>query len=250
MAHTPTLVHAPLKADASREVRSRLRADLEGLTSVRGTQATAELVLRALLDAGRYVVRHPLPGRSDRETLEAVIRGSQEGGELVIGARYDENPCAVTSLLALARALGGRRFSHTVRLVAYAHDTGSRAYARRLREQATDLRGMLSLDSVGHGTFVAFVGESSTRDFVGAAQRAFGMGTRLEARMLLLPSVVPLMSSSEHRAFSEEGYCAALVTDSVPLRSRRRPDQINCDVMAEVVSGLASVVARLAGESD
>jgi hypothetical protein len=85
------------------------------------------------------------------------------------------------------------------------------------------------------------------------ASAAFSLASRLEARTISLPSFLPLVALSDRRSFTREGFPAALVTDTGPFRIRRvrspegAPDVLNYDAMADVVFGLASVVARLAG---
>lgn len=270
--HAGSPVAAPVKTETPRELRSKLRVDVERLV-LEGRLAQLEYVTNAFLEAGRHVVRIPLPHHPDVELVEAVIRGDQDGGELVIGADYDTNPSATAVLLGVARVLSGQRFVRTVRLVAFAEGKhGSEAYAKRLHEQGIMLCGMLSLDSVGFlsdrhetgsfasriapkwsGTFVAFVGDGKSKDFVAEARSAFSLGTRLHATTHTLPSVVPLVSSSDQRSFAHEGFPAALLTDTGPLRNKHQPSKselpllVNYDTMADVIFGLASVAARLAG---
>lgn len=276
---TPTHVGVPsaepIKTETPRELRAKLRADLEAVTVALGSgaKAVSSFVTTGLLDAGRHVVVIPVPGRPEVETLEAAIRGKEDGEELVIGAHYGDNPSAVAVLLALARVLTGRQFARTVRLVAYAEGTlGSRSYAKRLREQAIWLHGMLSLESVAflsdrhrhptaisrlvpswRGQFAAFVGDATSRELVTAAAQAFALGTDLDARSRVLPSFFPIVGLSHHRAFVHEGYPAALITDTGPFRNKRQPAvtelaaHVNYDAMADLVFGLASAVTRLAG---
>jgi hypothetical protein len=281
--HAGTRSHVAPKTETPRELRSKLRCDVEKLSRVvseGGLPAAAELVTSAFLEEGRHVVRIPIEGNPDAENLEAVIRGSQDNDELVIGAQYGHNPTSTAVLLGLARVLENRRFVHTVRLVAFgAPRIGSHSYAKRLRAQSIGLRGMFSLDSVGfhadrheasalpyplrrilarvlsawEGSFIAFVGDKSSRDLVREARAAFSLASRLEARALSVPSMLPLSALSDRRSFTREGFPAVLVTDTGPLRIREvrspdgAPDVLNYDAMADVVFGLASVVARLAG---
>lgn len=275
-AWTPTHAGSPaavaVKMETPRELRAKLRVDVDRLVAA-SRPAQLEYVTNAFLEAGRHVLRIPLPEHPEIELLEAAIRGDQEGDELVIGADYDTNPSATAVLLGLARVLDGHRFVRTVRLVAFAQGKhGSVAYARRLHDQGITLHGMLSLDSVGFlsdrhetgslasrivpawgGTFVAFVGDSRSKDFVEEARTAFALGTRLQATTHTLPSVMPLVSSSDQRSFAHEGFPAALLTDTGPLRNKHQPSTaempalLNYDTMADVVFGLASVAARIAG---
>ena len=305
---TPTHVGTPAegrpRAETPREIRERLRRDVEALAIGIGERhdrseqarerlrAAAELVCTAMLDAGRAVSRLPLAGTPDVENLEGVLPGVEPGQEVVIGAHYDSAPggpgananaSGVAVLLALVRLLASRRFAHTVRFVAFANGEsphkhrptmGSRQYAARLREQGVELRGMLSLDSVGffterrrdpelpfprrllspwRGDFVAIVGNRASRRLVTDARDAFRQGTELTAHALSLPGILPFVAGSDHRSFWRERYRAAMVTDTGPLRYRSRhtrgdlPEKLDYDCMADVVFGMASVVARLAG---
>jgi hypothetical protein len=271
--HAGPPVHVRMNAQTPRELRAKLQRDVEHLV-VGDVTSKAEHLTTTFLDAGRPVVRIPIPD-SSAEDVEAVIRGSARDAsdELVIGARYDSNPTSAAVLLGLARVLAGSRFVRTVRLVGFAEGgAGAERYARLLREQRVGLRGMISLDSVGfivdrqarpslvarlfrpwRGTFLAFVGDRRSRGLVDDASRAFSLGTRLAARSFAVPSVLPLVAASDQRTFSEEGFRAVLVTDTGPLRNRHLPSatelpsRISYDGMADVVFGLAAVVARLAG---
>lgn len=276
-AWTPTHAGTPVslrtKAETPRELRAKLQRDLERLV-LGDVTARAEHLTKTFLDAGRAVVRIPIPDGS-AEDVEAVIRGAARnaGDELVVGARYDSNPSAAAVLLGLARVLAGARFARTVRLVGFAEGSaGAARYARLLREQRVTLHGMISLDSVGfvverhvrpslaarvfrpwRGTFLAFVGDRRSRALVDEARRAFSLGTRLAARSFAVPSVLPLVAASDQRTFSQAGFRAVLVTDTGPLRSRHshgatdQPTKVSYDGMADVVFGLAALVARLAG---
>jgi hypothetical protein len=276
-AWTPTHAGTParpsMKAETPRELRAKLRVDVERLAGA-DVATQAEYVTSTLLDAGRYVVRIPVHEPPATEDIETVIRGAAGAGdELVIGARYDSNPSAVAVLLGLARVLTGRRFARTLRLAAFADGkAGAARYARRLREENIGLRGMISLDSVGflldrharssfasrlfhpwRGTFVAFVGDHRSRELVDEVRRAFSLGTRLDARAFAVPSMLPLVSASDQHTFSQEGFRAVLMTDTGPLRNRHAPsardlpNMLSYDGMADVVFGLAAVAARLAG---
>jgi hypothetical protein len=256
------------KTETPRELRANLRSDVERLPT--DLVQAAEVVTTAFLEAGRHVIRMPLPRRTELETIEAVIRGVQDGKELVIGARYDESRSSTAVLLGLARMLAGRRFARTVRLVAYPRD-GSEAYAKRLREQSIDVRGVLSLDCVGflsdrnergsrlsrilrwRGTFAAFVGDHHSRQLRAEAKEAFSVGTRLDVRTYTVPSFLPILASSDGRAFARAGFVTAVVSDTGPLRSKVQPSardlplMLNYDAMADLVLGLATVTARMAG---
>jgi hypothetical protein len=272
--HAGMPAHPSKKAETPRELRAKLRVDVERL-AFEDEAARAEYMTSTFLDTGRHVIRIPAgQAQAQHENIEMVIRGAneREGEELVIGARYESNATGAAVLLGLARVLTGARFAHTVRLVGFDGARGALAYARRLREQNIALRGMISLDSVGfivdrharpslvarlvppwRGTFVGVVGDRRSRALVHEVRHAFSLGTRLEARALSVPNVLPLVSSSDQRAFSLEGFPAVLVTDTGPLMNRHLPSakdlpsMVSYDGMADVVFGLAAVAARLAG---
>ena len=96
--HAGAPLHQHAKTETPRELREKLKNDVERFVAA-GRQAQVELVTSAFLDAGRHVVRMPLPGRPEIELLEAAISGVSEGGELVIGAHYDSNPSAIAVLI-------------------------------------------------------------------------------------------------------------------------------------------------------
>ncbi len=270
------------------EIGERNDQSSQGLA---GLREAAEYITTQLLDAGRTVVRIPMKPSCGVDVLEAVVRGKREGEEIVIGAHSDtavgsrgadDDASGVAVLLGLARLLAARRFDRTVRLVVFPNEEaphtrresmGSRHYARRLRQSGVSVRAMFSLDSVGfyvdrhvrrrrpflgrllgrwEGDFIAFVGNAAARGLVTEAAEAFRLGCMLEARVCTLPAFLPLVSGSDHRSFVREGYPAAMITDTGPLRNTRihtradLPDLLNYDHMADLVFGLASVVARLA----
>lgn len=274
MMSTEDSLPIPKMPETPSELRAKLRVDVERLVS-EGGAARAEYMTSTFLDAGCHVIRIPVgtSQASQHDNVETVIRGANqsEGEELVIGARHDSNTAGAAVLLGLARVLSGAQFARTVRLVAFDGGTGAAAYARRLREQAIPLRGMVSLDSVGfisdrsarpslvarlvppwRGTFVAVVGDGRAGALVHEVREAFSSGTRLDAQAHAVPSVFPLVSTSDQRAFANEGFHAVLLTDTGPLRNRRLPSakdlpsMVSYDAMADVVFGLAAVVARLA----
>lgn len=249
---TPTHAGAPCptppSVDTPRELRQRLRRETSDLLATPNDRVG--YVTSAFLDADRAVNRIPLASKS--ENIEAAIRSRAAGEELIIGARYDgADVTGITVLLALARMLQGRRFARTVRLVAFAEgETGSRAYAKRLRDEGLHIRGMLSLDGLAFGTGtgcrVSVLGNLRSGRLVKEVRDAFRLATDLDIRALTLPGIFPLSASSDHRFFAKHGWHSALVTNR-RHRGAVRVAELDFDPMADVVFGLASVVTRLAG---
>lgn len=239
----------PQKTETPRDVRSRVRADIEALEK----GARKDYVEHTFLDADLPLTM--IPTAKSTENIEGLLLGVEPGNEIVVGARYDmDDTSGITVLLALARVLTGQRFVHNVRLVAL---TDGRAYARWLREKNVDVRGMLALHRVGFCTpakskkrgFIAIVGDRKSRDLVREVRDAFRTTAEMRVHAVALPGFLPVVAGAEHRAFWREGYCAAVVNDTTPLLSRRRgaKGEMSCDSMSDLVFALASVITHLAG---
>lgn len=164
----PRRVHAEVRELCVAIGEQRARGALPDLS------AASDFTAHRLLEAGRSVMRIPLPSSPELENIEAVLHGLHEGSELIVCAHYDALVGATRSgdathdvsglvvMLALARLLEGRRFARTVRLVALADDPGTdlvdrlsahrrlgaRAYAKRLRARRTSVLGAVCLDEV------------------------------------------------------------------------------------------------------
>lgn len=249
---TPTHAGAPSpsrpRIETPREIRARLRRDIEAIARVgAAAHAAAEF-----LDADRAITRMPVSER-EAENIEVTIPGVQRGGELIVGARLDE-PAAFAVVLALARLFQGRRFATTVRLAAFAERTrGSRAYAKRLRDTGVDVHGMLAVERLGFVSSrrrsVAIVGNLAARPLVEETREGFRLGTDLPVRTLVLPGFFPVGSRSDHRSFWAFGFRAAMLTDTGPLRGSVPPEH-DYDALADIVFGLTSAVVGLSGGED
>lgn len=130
--------------------------------------ATAAYIGAELAAAGyRVRIEEYRSGRAQVRNVEAELAG--QGKELiVVGAHYDtlasskganDNASGVAALLEIARQLAGRRFSHTLRFVAFANGErpyfgtermGSWVYARRASRRGERIRAMYSLEMLGY----------------------------------------------------------------------------------------------------
>lgn len=248
--HAGTPCPSKPKVDTPRELSTRVKRDFEALVAA-DMAGRNELVTAAFLDADRAVNRIPLPNR--HENIEVAIRGVEQGPELIIGARYDEgDPTGLVVLLGLGRILEGRRFARTVRLVAFADGfAGAKAYAERLEVEKLDVHGALMLDHLafapGQPGRVTVLSNLRSRAIARETRDAFRHGTGFEARVLVSPLVFPLAPSSLHRAFWKGGIRAAVVTNRRADEVKLASYDLDYDAMADVVFGLAAVVARLCG---
>jgi hypothetical protein len=245
---------APIHVDTPRELREKLRADVD---MIRGNGG-AEAIANAFLSAGRSVTRIPLAQGSHAEDVEVLVRGVANGPEIVIGARYagpggpPDDPTSAAVLLGLARVLEGRRFARNVRLVAFADDprtTGARAYAKRMHAQRISVGGVIVVGHVGlaHRGAFSMIADRSARHLVDAAREVWGGATHFPLRTLMLPRTLGFLWS-ERRAFAREGWPSATMTTIwPPVAPTKIPIEPAYDAMADVVFGLSAVVARLAG---
>jgi len=205
--------------------------------------------------------------------IEVEIKGVTHPKEIVvIGAHYDsvagspganDNGTGSVSVLALARAFANSTPARTLRFLLFVNEEppffmkegmGSLAYARRCRERKEDIVAMVSLETMGHfddrkgsqkypvpfslfypssGNFIAFVGNTGSRDLVRRSIQTFRMRAR----------------------FPSEGIATFgfMVTDTAPFRYPHYhqmtdvPDQVDYARLARVVAGLEHVIAELAG---
>ena len=224
--------------------------------------------------------------------LDVEIPGATRPEEIVvIGAHYDtvygtgganDNTSGVAATLALARRFSGRTLDRTLRFVAFVNEEppyfqtdqmGSWVYARSCRQQGDNVVAMLSLETIGYfddaarsqkypqpfglfypseGNFIGIVGSVSSRDLVRRVVGTFREHEQFPCEGGALPAGVPGVGFSAHWSFWQEGYPAAMVTDTAMFRypyyhhPQDTIDKVNFDRMARVVRGLEKVVADLA----
>ncbi len=247
-------------------VRAAIRADLDRLARAvpngQSRRAAREaIVARAMLDAGRAIVREPIDDQLMVRTVEAEQFGAErEASCVLIGARYDqEDASGAAMMLAIMRALAPERMMRNVRFVAFTDfpspsapsrtSSGCARYADRLLANGASLHAMLSLGRLDFArereAGVIFASNLRSRAMIASATDAFRKTSRVEARALPLPSWVPGVRGSEHAPFQDRGWRAMMVADGPPWRlgSTSTPD---VDRMAAVLPGLLAVVVRLA----
>lgn len=215
-----------------------------------------------------------------------------ELGELVVGAHYDsavgtpgadDNASAVAALLEIARELAGWTPRRTVRLVFFdteeaphfsLGEMGSQHHAARCRREGRRLRGMICLESIGYfgppqpaddaprwatrllrpfgGRYVVLVSNLRSATFCYALFWALLRSGWWRTLALALPARIGLIHRSDHRGYWEQGYHAAMVTDTAPLRNPNYhqptdlPDTIDFDRLAKLANALTGAIRRLA----
>lgn len=204
---------------------------------------------------------------------------------LVVGAHFDtvgnspganDNGSGVAGLLELARALSSARPQVTIILVALsaeelpiggvAGESGSSIFLDKLLEQDRIPFGMVSLETIGfysdeegsqkypapldyyypsQGNFVAFVSDSTSREFVREFGGRFREHAEIASQGATLPaSLVPDVLRSDHETYVLRGIPGMMVTDTANFRfphyhqSSDTVDKVNIENLARVVQGL------------
>lgn len=220
--------------------------------------------------------------------LVVELPGTKTPQEIVVvGAHYDsylrtpganDNGSGTAALLALARRFAGSKPERTLRFVAFTNEEppyfqrptmGSWVYAQGCRQRREDLVCVLSLETIGYytnepgsqeypqplgvfypseGNFIGVIGNVGSRELVRAVIDSFRRHGHFPSQGGAVPSVFPGVGWSDHWSFWQEGYPAAMITDTAPFRypyyhtSEDTPDKLNFDHMARVVSGIAGVI--------
>jgi Zn-dependent M28 family amino/carboxypeptidase len=197
----------------------------------------------------------------------------------------NDNATGTAAALEIARWLAGRRpLARTIRIVAFVNEEppffrtpnmGSLVYARRARERGERILGMLSLETIGWysdmpgsqhyplslpfgliypttANFLAFVGNTRSRDLTRRVRGSFRRHTAFPSEGAAVPAWIPGIGWSDHWAFWQHGYPAVMVTDTALYRyphyhtENDTPDKVDYEKLARVVAGLQRVVEQLA----
>ncbi len=224
--------------------------------------------------------------------LEATLPGSGRAHEIVVvGAHYDtvphcpganDNGTGVASVLELARRFSRRPQARTIRFVAFVNEEppffktdqmGSLVYANAARAGGDQIKGMLSLETMGYysdaegsqtypapiawlypnvGNFIGLVADVRSAALLMKARRAFQRHTSFPLQSAALPADVPGVGWSDHWSFWQAGYRAMMLTDTAPFRypwyhtPDDTSDKIDYDRLAQVVDGIEAVLGSLA----
>jgi hypothetical protein len=106
------------------------------------------------------------------------------------------------------------------------------------------------------GNFIGIVGNVSSRALVRRVVGTFREHEQFPCEGGALPAAVPGIGFSDHWSFWQQGYPAAMVTDTAMFRYPyyHHPgdtiDKVDFDRMARVVRGLERVIGDLAGSQE
>jgi hypothetical protein len=235
---------------------------------------------------------YPVSSRVAMNLEVTLIGLKPELPELVVGAHYDsavgtpgadDNASAVAALLEIARELADWKPRRTVRFVFFdteemphfmLNEMGSQHHAALCRREGRRLRGMICLESLGYfsppqptggaprwatrmlkpfgGRYVVLVSNLRSATFCLAFSWALFRSGWWRTLTLALPARIGLIHLSDHRGYWEQGYRAAMVTDTALLRNPNYhqptdlPDTIDLDRLAKLTNALVGAVRRLA----
>lgn len=223
--------------------------------------------------------------------LIAELPGTTRPDEVfVLGAHYDtvigtpgadDNATGVAALLEHARLLKDLKLSRTVRFVAFGNEEnngdgpyvmGSYHYAKACHEAGDNIVGMISLEMLGcykdtegsqlypfpfslfypkAGSFIGFVGNIASAEFVKSVVAKFRETTKFPSEGACPPEKFSDISRSDHSSFWYFGYPALMATDTSNFRYEHvhmpedTPDKVDFPKMARVVNGILKVVIHL-----
>ena len=226
--------------------------------------------------------------------IEVEIPGNVYRDEIVlVGAHYDsvigspganDNATGAAGLLEIGKLLFGKKLKRTIRLVAFVNEEppffatknmGSYVYAQRSRAKGENIRGMISLETLGYysekkgsqkypfplglfkpdtGNFIAFVSNLSSKTLLKDFIKRFRNLVEFPSDGVALPQIIQGVGWSDHRSFWKFDYPAIMVTDTALFRypyyhsQEDTPDKVHYDRLARVVLGLSKVIEDLANE--
>jgi hypothetical protein len=213
---------------------------------------------------------------------------------VVIGAHYDsvagspganDNASGVAAMLELAARFSKLPRARTIRFVAFVNEEpphfqsptmGSLVHANACRHRGEKVVGMIAFDTIGCfsdapdsqrypvpginlvlptiGNFIGVVGDLDRRAFVDRVALAMKRGNRVPVEGSALPGGLPGVGWSDHWSFWQNGYDAAMVTDTAPFRYAHyhqktdTPDKIDYKRLAAVVDATTDAIVKLAEE--
>jgi aminopeptidase YwaD len=207
---------------------------------------------------------------------------------LILGAHYDtvpgspgadDNASAVAVLLEVAKQVQGAALSSSVRFVAFALEeygyVGSTYHAKRTRDRAEKIDGMISLEMLGFtgprqkypptinpkyypnvGDFIGIVANERSIGVLEGIRRTFKTSVpKLPAEFIVVPGNgegLEEVRLSDHSPFWDQGFPALMVTDTAFLRNPNyhlpgdTMETLDFEFMRKVAVGVYYSVVNLA----
>jgi len=223
----------------------------------------------------------------DRPDQMIVVGAHYDTAYTAPGA--NDNASGVAATLALAERFGPNqtenRPARTLRLVAFVNEEppyfqtenmGSLVYAKQAKADGDDILAMLSLETLGYysdapgsqkypaplnwlypnvGNFIAFIGDVGSRKLVRTSIHDWRDKIQFPSQGAALPRGIPGVGWSDHWSFWQVGYPAVMVSDTATYRDPNYhtdddlPEQIDCDRLTRVVTGIGQLISDFVGQS-
>jgi hypothetical protein len=194
----------------------------------------------------------------------------------------DDNASGVAGLLELARLIKEKPPRFPVELVAFANEEppyfqtagmGSLVHARSLKQGNVEVLAMFSLEMIGYftdqswsqdfpfpllrlfypstGNFIAVVGDLNNRRLAREVRNSMRSAMRVPVYSISAPAAIPGIDFSDQWSYWTQGYPGVMITDTSFYRNKAyhtagdKPDRLDYERMADVVSGVYQAVADL-----
>lgn len=213
-----------------------------------------------------------------KKPTEIVIAGAHYDSCMNPGA--DDNASGVAGLIELARFMSDKETQKTIRFVSFVNEKppfyktdnmGSRVYAKEAKRKGEDIKACLIMDMIGYysdkvssqryppffrifypnkGNFIIVVGNLKSGRLVKKVVSSFKNHSQFPIESVVTFQFVPGVEFSDHWSFWQEGYPAALITDTGFYRNPHYDsssdtfEKLNYESMAEAVKGLSAVLAQ------
>ncbi len=155
-------------------------------------------------------------------------------------------------------------------------DMGSMRHAKALREQGRKVEGVLILETMGYysqaknsqrypaglgmlypseGNFIAFVATTGSGALMRKTLAAFRAASSFPSQGLVGPAFIPGTTFSDHWSYNQYDYPAVMITDTAFMRyphyhtMQDTPDKLDYASMAQVVTGLSTVIRNMVTEA-
>lgn len=285
---------------AERQLAARLKAHITAIASEphstkfpAALERSATAVEAAFRDLGFTPQSqvYESDGMSVRNIWVEIAPGTAEDA-IVVGAHYDsadeapganDNGSGTAAVLELARLLKTHTPKRTrLYLVAFVNeespfwggpDQGAARFADLLLQRGVNVRGMLSLETLGWfddapgsqkyptpfnwiypdvGNFVAFVGMPGSRSWLHEVLEPYRRHAHVPSIGGIAPSYIPGISWSDHAPFADRGIPALMLTDTAPFRyphyhrATDTPDKVNVEILARITLALEGTLRELA----
>ena len=216
--------------------------------------------------------------------------GTDKSDEIIIvGAHYDtcfnpganDNASGIAGLLELAKLMAQGEYRRTIKFIAFVNeeppffktnDMGSLVYARRARDKAENIKGVLILEMIGYysdkpfsqryplflgpfypnqANFISVVGNFKNRRLVKQIATYFKEYSQFPVSSVAIFNFIPGVDFSDHWSFWQVDIPAVMITDTAFYRYRHYHsnsdtfEKLNYQSMAIVVEGIEAVLSKL-----